>query len=812
MARRTEGLGADSKVPLRGLIDLFKELDPQAKDTLRSAFVDAEDLQNYFSKSVPERQTRRKISGRIDTITVTVQSTLLGGFVKWNRLPDKRIAFYEIQVSDNNIFSSFETYTQVDTFLALENLRTTKFVRVRGVTASGLTGLFSATATIRPKISAPKVYSLDFYQRYGSGSDPSLGKKLVYSGGNVFSGDAHPKFYSIFSDNFYLDRDIGGAIIWGSVSSRLKQFADSGTVPWDRVRFKVNGIARSDIYSPHWTINYDEEDFHVNEKFYSRAMTFYGKGGFTSSFGPYAVTLPNGLAGQGPNDPHQVIKQEPADASFYWTSPMSGISASRFDEGQLPESDSLDPAHEVHSLGIDEGQKTEWLIFRDFRFNIPSGTPITGIEAKIKRRQFSRFNDPLSKDSGKLPASGSIRKYTLINGASFLGIPEGAFPILEDANIGRFAFNAQSPPNVLLTSRTSNIAPLGQAMGFGTEFTVTGWALTSTLTTTVRPIVGIRSGAQQGFFVSRASGANPNALQFRAGSRQLLSTNFFSASNQWFHFACTCRRTPNTNNLTLTIYKNGILAGTSGGAATATSLWTENNFGVADIFEDAGGEFGFSWLGGITNIGVFNKVLLTNEILAIANEGGRADLRQNFGDYESSKDLVHYFLLLPDQADIRDEAVHLVDSTGTIRTDLDDKSILDESWPRLSQFFYTDLRQYGFLPIALSEGIPHDNHTAIGYQTYGSNTDLWGKSSWTPEEVNSFYFGLALRAINEPSNGYAGYAYVDHAKITVYTVPASSRDVQIDVEVAAANEFYLQREVYGGICNIIEMGEKLSNA
>lgn len=815
MARRTEGLGADSKVPLRGLIDLFKELDPSAKNIVRSAFTDAEDLQNFFSRSVPERQTRRKISGRIDTITLEGQSTLLGGFLKWQRLPDKRIAFYEVQISDNNVFSSFETYTVLETFLSLENLRTVKFARVRGVTAAGLTGLFSNTVKIRPKVSAPKVYSLDFYQRYGTESDPSLVKKLRYSGGNTFATDPYPKFYTVLSGDFYLDREIGGALVWGSMSSRLKNYADSGTVPWDRVRFKLNGITRSDVYSPHWSINYNESNFCANEIDSGSPMTFYGKGGFTSSFGPYAVTLPNSLAGEGPNDPHQVVIQQINEATFYWTDPMSAVSASRFDEAQLPTFDTLTPAHEANSLGILENQTTEWLKFRDFRFSIPTNHTVIGINAKIKRRQFSQFQNPINKDNGK--ADTLLPVATPSSG--FLGAAAiGRFPILEDSTVGRFVFNEQS--TAVLTSRTATNT--NNDIGISVNFTVSGWVLTSNLDTTQRHIVGLgkqRTGGfaagRCGFTVSRRGVPN-TALAFRIPGLECLATGFFSATNQWFHFACSCSYNSATNSATLIVYKNGLQFATSSGvpigvtSSSPNPLWDLTSQGSADLFEDQSTDFGAGILGGLTNIGVFNKTLSASEIFAIFRETAYFDLRQNAGNYKSSDQLKHYWLYLPNQADIRDHSIYLVDETDTIRTDLENKAITTESWPRLSQFFYTDLRQYGFLPIALSQGIPHDNHTAIGYQDYGGELDLWGKH-WTPEEINSFYFGLAIRAKNEPLNGFRGYAYVDHAKLTVYTIPESSRKVNIQIEVAAANQFYLERNVFGGIVNVIEMGEKLSD-
>ena len=85
--------------------------------------------------------------------------------------------------------------------------------------------------------------------------------------------------------------------------------------------------------------------------------------------------------------------------------------------------------------------------------------------------------------------------------------------------------------------------------------------------------------------------------------------------------------------------------------------------------------------------------------------------------------------------------------------------------------------------------------------------DLWG-GAWTPEQINNFYFGLALQAQNIPLNGFAGNAYVDHAKLTVYTTPLSDRSVNVQLEVAAASDFYLPREIYGSLCNIISLGQR----
>ena len=103
MPRTTSGLSG-KKISLRGFTQLLKNLDPVTKNRLIEAFADAENLTDFSNRTVPEIQNRRRISGRIATIDLKVENTLLGAFLSWERLDDRRIAFYELQISDDNIF------------------------------------------------------------------------------------------------------------------------------------------------------------------------------------------------------------------------------------------------------------------------------------------------------------------------------------------------------------------------------------------------------------------------------------------------------------------------------------------------------------------------------------------------------------------------------------------------------------------------------------------------------------------------------------------------------------------------------------
>jgi len=886
MPRRTSGLGS-GKVPVRALTGLLRELDPTTKNTLLSSFSDAESLLNFHSRSVPERQRRRRISGLVSKIALTGQSNLLGGFLEWQRLDDPRISMYEAQISDDDIFSNPETFTVLETFLALENLRTIKFARVRGVQANGTCGLWSNTVRISPRTSSPLVYSLDFYQRY-FGAEPRLQKLLRYSGGLSHHDWDHPRFYQVFKGDFYVDRLVGALTAYGYICSRLKKYADGGTTPWDRVRFKVDGITRMDGYFPHWTSvphasNFNENDYHrtTGEK-----MTFYMQGGYTAAFGPYAVTIPNTLNGLGPNDPHSTVQVDTVDGAFYWYDVNNARRASRYDEGQLTRYNDTLPAHEAHSDQIIEGGLTDWIVFRDFRMNVPTDATIFGIEAKVKRRQPNIRNDEISANFG-------VKRPDLASG--FKTIPAGetdsnlALPddfvlehlattgagnanaefshIVEDIDFGRFLdLTCFKTGSLARTSARLSMDLTGvgndgvlkghdttliqTALWTGDEFTFSCWFRAPT------PILAYHSGggtSQQiinadafnlfpntkygnsviaGVSITCTTSAVSNTITnirsvlnyanvtgfpptggFGTSTCSITPTGSFSQVNKWHHVVVTWSRkgappfSDGTHRMTLD-GSTRINATTNVGWSCGAFHPFFMNMAVGTVPQGtAGANTGGSILS-LAQVGVWDVALTAEEVVEIYEAKGRADYRHNFGDYASASQLNHYFLTFPERADIRDHQVCLVDENNTIRTDLDNKAA-DESWPQLSNFFYTDLRQFGFLPLAVSDGPTHDNHTAIGYQTYGGEVDQWG-GSWTPQQINEFYFGIAVRATNRSSLGYRGDAFIDHAKLTVYTRPRFDRTVNMRVEVAVSNHFYLEREVFGGIMNLIELGEKLA--
>jgi len=820
-SRRTSGLGAGSKIPLRGFTQLLKNLEPAVRAKLESAFSDAENLIDFHSRTVPELQTRRRFSGTIQTPVVTTEATIVGAFVRWDRLDDPRIAFYEIEMADDNTFADPESYTSLETFFTIENVTTTKFVRVRGVRSNGEAGLYSTPTKIRPTITAPDALSAEFYPGYSTNSYATVGNSRRYSGGDRYN-DA--LFYTVLDETFYADRYSGGFSVWGNMSNRLARMLDARAVPWDRVRFKLNGIAVQDGYFPLWTNMMDEDaNAAANENDRDDSgnlMSFYTQGGYTASFGPYNLNIPNTLAGEGPLDPGRVmnISSSLDEAGiFYWSDANNAKHPSRWDQAQFSspsysqdgltgESDPgapVDPQHEAYSQSITEGQKTEYLWFHDFNFSIPAERVITGIKAQVSRRQPNLVSQGVIDDLGfasvNRPLNDSINQPA--------GVAWEGADILTDVDYGDYIpFDNLSDK---LQTDMNESPPLD--IEIGNEFTISTWVnFSEGAPAQLGGLAGF-SGRTNNFNRCRlVRGAGAFSAYLYAylrgnggtGERVYRYTTAFLNLNQWYHVVVTKDSVHN-----VLLYLDGQLKGWSlvSGAALVDFIEAPGDINTA----------GPAWGAAHAPKGGFGQTAIWNTVLDAGDVEAIYDLKMT-GDYRfsvKSANLKHYYLAFPDQGDIQDNAVYLTDRSPAdivrVRSDLSNKAATDESWPQLSDFFSTVTRQYSYLPLAESDGIPHDNHNAIGYQDYGGEGDLWG-GTWTPDQINDFYFGFVIQAINNPTQAANSHAYVDHGKLTIYYIPEEDRSMRVQAEVAVANQFYIERETFGALFNIIEMGEKLA--
>src|SRR3990167_9582607 len=388
MPRRISGLDGGTRIPLRGLTKLLQNLPAAARDRLQSAFTDAENLLDYYDRSVRDKQEKRKLSGLVDQPVLFVEQSILGASVRFERLDDPRISFYEIQVDDVNTFPDPEVFQVVDPFFAIDGISTIKHIRARGVRGvTGETGNWSDTVTARPTLTAPKAFTCQIYQRY-SGSQPDLFIK------RTFGGEDTPGFYTLLDCTFYASRLVGGMSLWGMISNRLKKPLNAGVRPWDRLKFTINGLTRMENYFPLWTDTFFDDDTPQINPSTGAAMSFYMLGGYTAGFGPYNVAAPVTERGQGPLDPKAFDDIDISGCRFYWSDEGLIFRPSRLDTGQLDNFDDIDHKGREAEAGIGTNASTSYLVAKNFGFKISADEEVQGIEVKIKRRQLNYPAEP----------------------------------------------------------------------------------------------------------------------------------------------------------------------------------------------------------------------------------------------------------------------------------------------------------------------------------------------------------------------------------------------------------------------------------
>ena len=332
-----------SKIPLRGIASLFDHLGAGVKAQLVSAFAEAEDLFDYHNRSAVDQLERRSISGLVDAPVLTSTTNNRGFDVQWVRLEDRRISFYEVQVSYASNFANPDTYTIVDTSLAIEGVGTTVYVRVRGVRFDGDCGAWSDTLTIDAfaTISGPVVYSRGF--------------------------DDIPSFYILAPDDVYPDpiqhiyltpqRQNGGIVVFGSfgLTSALPALGDKVDVALNGFVMSSTSLTNaSNIPSGDVSLGFGPA-FLSHADFASFASPVNNPGTFAStgshgSDGVHVGWTNNGVLG---------VMENPATA---------GADAAEY---------------VVTELARGENDQTEYLQLTGFGFAIPGGNTVNGIKVEF---------------------------------------------------------------------------------------------------------------------------------------------------------------------------------------------------------------------------------------------------------------------------------------------------------------------------------------------------------------------------------------------------------------------------------------------
>lgn len=840
--RRTgKGTGTAPRVPIRGFAKVFKEFPTPIRRKLEAVWEEAENLLDFHTRSTPARLTQRVISGLVAIPIARAESSSLGGSVSWDRVFDPRVSFYEVQLDDVNVFPNPQSFQVIEPFFALENITTEKFVRVRAVRNDGRTGNWSNTVSLVPLLAASVAFSQQFYQNYDP-DDPEPTLEVI----KRYGGEKTPKFYTLLEGEFYSNRASGGVTIWGYISSRLSDVRDSNITPWDRVRFSVNGITKAENYFPLWASAYDDEDTPGYNPTTGDPLSFYAKGGYTASFGPWTVPIPTVERGEGGLDPTKTgsFYIEGIGLRFPWDDTNQARRPARIDTTPLNPTVLESPIpHEEAIAYVPIGGKTHFMTGYDYRFKVPSDASVTGIELGVKRRQWNpdfdfdplrdeitsvdqasfdpaATDDPIGNVGGIGSIDGPIDNPLYKGGMLRIGVPDYNYGSIIGPQGGVFNTKTTTPHQFAASGTdvtVSTFCELLTTLNTNLAFWIFGLGTTNNAVhlAAIRQSIGGSGIALPGLAHLRvtlydkvASGVFPR-IDVVWNNRIPIVGSGFTLAN----IVVSYKEIP--------AYVNNPLATDTQISSMVTAWVNGQSLGLPDSISPLGGS-SVGWKGRdnttsgryqilynkgfpptahgikgtIGQTAYWGRALDNEEIEELWDKKGTLDYRVNAFDYHGAADLSHYWFKFPNPSDIKDNLVILRDEDGRFRIDLDNKA-LDESWPKLSRF-YAD---------GSTGGIPHDSAEGYGWQAYGGQFDLWGRGSWTPGQINSFYFGGAVSARNvDVSNDT--WAFVDHMKMKVYytvpTIPDGS--VRFEVQAEAVNQFYVQREVYGGLFNGIETG------
>jgi len=574
--------------------------------------------------------------------------------------------------------------------------------------------------------------------------------------------------------------------------------------------FNVNGEVQMENYFCHWTDAFDEPDDtpgfitpndRENREFYFISMSFYGRGGYTASFGPTMVNYPAVGRADGPRDPRLVSDQD-AGTSFYWQDIELVKRPTRWDESIIGVENLKTPTKkkEAVSFGVKTTEATSYLKVQDFGFNVPDNVTITGIKALVKRRSHAAEDDDIFIDRGKAIINRRLVKVK--PGEPPVGSDIGVDHILKDTDFGRHLRMHGS----LEVSGTEGLESIpDQNVGIANEWTMAMWVNWSNVqfSQILFELVANNPPSSKSRILFTRSGTALIVIIRNIDGSDLINISHpgtFTTVGKWYHVVGTHIGT------TLKVYVDGVLVSETTDIDVSQAEFPR----IIKIM---------STIGRLRRIGqyaIWNVTLSSEAINELFRAEANLDYRENSGAYESSANLQHYYFFFPEESDIRDFEIRLVDSTNTIRTDIDNKAV-DELWPRLAQFYNSNTKLPSGRPLAVATGIPHDSVTGVGYQVYGGISDLWGAENddfyadlLNGSSINSPNFGIAIRAQNKLALTFPGDAFVDHAKLAVFWQdPGNVQSVNLKVEAESVNQFYVEREIFGGIFNGIETGEKV---
>lgn len=185
---------------LRTFAKQFTNLTTSQQKELERALLESQDSKELTSLETSLDLLRRKVDQRLPIPQPVATPTIRGAIIEWDALPDQRISFYEIDVSDQSNFSSFDTFPSFGIATVLDGLTSTVFVRVRGVRRDGTTTPYSDTVPVFPNLFDITSHTDECFYVPITGSSPNT----------VLGGSGSSLDYTPINPN-------GNSMVWGQI-------------------------------------------------------------------------------------------------------------------------------------------------------------------------------------------------------------------------------------------------------------------------------------------------------------------------------------------------------------------------------------------------------------------------------------------------------------------------------------------------------------------------------------------------------------------------------------------------------------------
>jgi len=144
----------------------FTNLTRGQQEELHFALKDLQDSLDTTSLTTSLELLKRRPDQNLPIPQVTSTPTIRGAIIEWDPLPDQRVSFFEIDIADQNNFSSFTTTTTFGLSAIIDGLTLTKFARVRGIRKDETVTAYSETVQISPEAFEINTHTdEDFYIR-----------------------------------------------------------------------------------------------------------------------------------------------------------------------------------------------------------------------------------------------------------------------------------------------------------------------------------------------------------------------------------------------------------------------------------------------------------------------------------------------------------------------------------------------------------------------------------------------------------------------------------------------------------------------